>query len=198
MHFLQKVARRIRRAIGLGPSGTDYRAALLALLPKGAVGVEVGVWRGAFSERLLRVTTPARLHLVDPWAFQPQFPGRLYGGAAVDGQAGMDAIFADVTARLGSRPDVTIHRMTSTAFFAAGHGPFDWVYIDGDHGRQAVIDDLEGAWATVRPGGLICGDDYYWRDADGSQSVRAAVTAFCAARGVTARLVGHQFVITRP
>jgi hypothetical protein len=53
---------RIRRRGG--------RRFLLGLLPRGSVGAEIGVWRGDFSAWILRTVRPARLHLIDPWAFR--------------------------------------------------------------------------------------------------------------------------------
>ena len=37
------------------------------LLPKGSVGVEIGVWEGEFSKNFNHAVQPSCLHLVDPW-----------------------------------------------------------------------------------------------------------------------------------
>jgi hypothetical protein len=37
------------------------------IIPRGGVGAELGVHKGYFTELLLEVTQPRRLHLVDPW-----------------------------------------------------------------------------------------------------------------------------------
>lgn len=47
------------------------RAALLTALPPGSVGAEIGVWKGNLSAILLEQLRPKRLHLIDPWQYQP-------------------------------------------------------------------------------------------------------------------------------
>src|SRR5687768_10063686 len=60
-----------RSAMSLQPSDTLLtglnRDTLLRMLPKGGVGVEIGVNRGGYSKRILAVAAPKVLHLVDPW-----------------------------------------------------------------------------------------------------------------------------------
>ena len=36
----------------------------------------------------------------------------------------------------------------------------DFLYIDGDHSYEAVKADLNAWWPHLRPGALLCGDDY--------------------------------------
>lgn len=53
------------------------------------------------------------------------------------------------------------------------HEDFDWelfidsgvdmVFIDGDHSKEAVQRDVQNALSVIRPGGLICGHDFDWR-----------------------------------
>ena len=74
---------------------------------------------------------------------------------------------------------------------------FDWVYIDGDHSRDAVTDDLEAWSAKVKSGGLISGDDYFWRDESGRKSVKEAVDGFFAKRAIAAPVVKRQQFIAR-
>lgn len=44
------------------------RSSLIELLPKHSVIAEVGVDEGEFTEELLRVVNPRKLHLIDAWA----------------------------------------------------------------------------------------------------------------------------------
>ena len=41
-----------------------------------------------------------------------------------------------------------------------GQGVLDLVFIDGDHSFEAVRDDLDAWWPTLRPGGTLAGHDY--------------------------------------
>lgn len=173
------------------------REQLVARLPKNGIGAEVGVWKGMFSRRLLQGTAPAELHLVDPWAFSAEFPQRRYGGAAVSDQKGMDTIYRDVAAAFQKNPRVKIHRLRSAD--AAPQFPdayFDWVYIDGDHSYQAVLQDLRLWYPKIRIGGLLAGDDYTWRDEAGQLSVARAVREFVTIAGIAAQeQISAQFVI---
>lgn len=163
------------------------------MLPRDSVGAEIGVWKGEFSRRLVEVARPRELHLIDPWAFQPEFPTRLYGGGEARSQADMDAIFEGVAADLGANPAVRIHRRYSRDAAAAFPDDyFDWIYVDGNHSYEAVREDLVLFFPKVKPGGLITGDDY-------RKGVKRAVDELAAAgrvRFVTARK--RQFVLRKP
>ena len=45
----------------------EKRRWVLELLPKGGVGVEIGVFRGHFSNLICQIAQPRKLYLVDPW-----------------------------------------------------------------------------------------------------------------------------------
>jgi len=179
------------------------RWALLASLPKGAVGVEVGVWKGKFSKGLLRATSPKVLHLIDPWLVSEESDRKdraLYGSAKIT-QEQMDDIFAGVMRRFRRQIDsgkVVVHRETSsTAMTAMAPGSVDYVYIDGDHSYEAVVEDLRQAFRITRAGGMICCDDYlikgWWTD-----GVVRAVNEFLAANPVAIhRKIRSQIMIRK-
>lgn len=191
-----EVARRMRG--GLGKS--RYR--VVKMLPRNAVGAEIGVWKGDFSAHLIRFTRPTRLHLIDPWQFQADLPRAWYGGLAAGSQADMDAISDGVRARFASEMaagTVEVHRTTSVEALARlDDGSLDWIYIDGNHLYEGVRDDLRAALPKVRPGGLIACDDYgspgWWED-----GVRKAVDEFVAdGHAEPVADLGSQFVMRRP
>lgn len=150
---------RLIKNIVHGGSRRDF---VLRELPKHPVGCELGVWRGDFSERILAVVKPARLLLVDPWEYQPQLGYEIYGGTVAKSQEQMDAICHDVRERFSGRGEVSIIRKKTAQLddddIAAGS--LDWVYIDGCHEYEVVLDDLRFFLTRVKRGGLICGDDY--------------------------------------
>lgn len=45
---------------------------------------------------------------------------------------------------------------------------FDFVYVDASHYAADVLADAVLAWPLLRPGGLLCFDDYLWREEDGA------------------------------
>lgn len=171
------------------------RRRLLELFPKNSAGVEVGVWKGDFSVRILDVVSPRILHLVDPWLFQPEFGERRYGGKEAHSQADMDAIFANVEERLRFSP-VEFHRAASKdAVGDFEDESLDWAYIDGNHEYEFVRDDLRNYAAKIRPGGLLAGDDLMWGQ-DRGRPVKRAVHEFLALGGATPLCVGgSQFLL---
>jgi len=178
----------------------DSRADLLELLPKGSIGAEIGVWRGDFSSRLLRIVRPARLHLIDPWRFEEHadYEGAWYGGGIARNQSDMDDIYESVCVRFADEVEsgvVLIHRGPSAQIgMEFDDAYFDWVYIDGNHLYEYVRNDLEIFATKVKSGGLITGDDYgvrgWWRD-----GVTRAVDEFVAQGTCEPVHLGRQFVL---
>jgi hypothetical protein len=123
------------------------RNALLDTLPKGSVGVEIGVAEGEFSAEILRRATPSRLHLVDAWE------GERYG-------PGLNKVSARFSEQIAAGV-VHIHRGLSTVVlerFAAA--TLDWAYIDTDHTYATTFEELVLCAAKVKPDGRIMGHDF--------------------------------------
>jgi hypothetical protein len=73
-----RLLKRLREARRSGKGGDhgNGREVLLRRMPKQSVCAEIGVWKGDFSERIIRVVNPRKLYLIDPWIFQPEYPMR--------------------------------------------------------------------------------------------------------------------------
>lgn len=157
------------------PKRHQNRLRMLAGMPKGGRCAEIGVWDGGFSAAILEVTQPAELVLIDPWELLAARGEGEWTHARHKEAASMSALRANVEARYGAMPNVTI-RQGFSAEILAGYpdGHFDWVYIDGNHLYDFVRQDLELARRKVRKGGTIAGDDFYWKR-DGRMHVRDAV-----------------------
>jgi hypothetical protein len=168
------------------------------------VCAEIGVWKGDFSARILRAVKPAKLHLIDPWAFMGEEAYRRawYGSKHAHDQATMDKLYEEVLRRF-ARPIaagvVEVHRCASAeAAQAFADGYFDWIYVDGNHLYEFVRYDLELFDPRVKSGGFIAGDDYgvagWWED-----GVTGAVDEFVEARGYeVVSLAANQFVLRKP
>lgn len=116
-------------------------------------GIEIGVESARFSQVLAQENPGIILHGVDPWgaslAYRPQLE-----------QERWDEIFYDATTRMASY-DWRPLRMTSAAAAKSfADASLDFVYIDGNHALDSVLEDL-AIWTTkIRPGGIISGHDY--------------------------------------
>jgi len=127
--------------------------------------VEVGVWQGDLSERILRECPQVeQLILVDPW--RPVY-GRLDSGAwAILGPGLNEREMTDAEAvtRYRMKPfgrRATILKLPSVeASRILTDGTLDAVLIDALHFEPHVSDDIRAWWPKLRRGGLMVGDDY--------------------------------------
>jgi len=177
-------------------SDIDPRLKMLLKMPKNAVCAEIGVWQGAFSSQILEITAPRKLHLIDPWLFQPEFPRCMYGGAIAKHQSDMDKIYQNVITRFGKYEKVFIHRgFSEQVLLEFSDAYFDWIYIDGNHDYDFVRRDIEMGSLKVKSGGFIAGDDYDWGE-DRGFPIQRAVQGFLKEKKVgKLKLIGSQFVI---
>ena len=179
----------------------DPRDFLLERLPHDSEGVEIGTHEGDFAARILRVVRPRRLHLVDPWRFMadPEYERAQYGAKGGTDQSHMDERYGRVLRRFQTgvaSGRVVVHRADSAS--AAANFPdrsLDWVYIDGNHLYEFVLEDLERYAAKVRPGGFLAGDDYvaggWWEG-----GVKRAVDEFAESGRATLELIqARQFLL---
>jgi len=155
-----EILAKVKRKLGLEK---DRREWLLEMMPRNAVCAEIGVLWGVFSRAILKVTKPKTLHLIDPWAYREDLADELYGNRSKSTPESMDKIYDHIKRRLGKRPNVRIHRLSSQeAVELFSDNYFDWIYIDGDHRYEPARADLERYHAKVKAGGLVAGDDYAW------------------------------------
>lgn len=162
--------------------------AILQRLPAGPlVGVEIGVFCGQTSAFLLEHRKDLSLYMVDSWApTPPDTPYALTQDPHTEvTQEEHDDFLEqsiDAVARFWPRSMI---RIKSSAQAAAQFNPasLDFVFLDGDHSYAGVVADIDAWRDKVKPGGLLCGHDYY---ADGCErpfpriEVRRAVDEFAA------------------
>src|SRR6056297_621164 len=120
---------------------TPGRKGFLALLPQGATGAEIGVFRGRFSRRILAACAPRRLYLVDPWKNRddPALARAMY---AADGGQDMEAALEQVRGRfaeeIAAGQVVLLRGTAEEGLGPMPPGSLDFVYVDGDHRFEAV------------------------------------------------------------
>lgn len=137
------------------------RLELLHRLPKGGRVCELGTYRGDFARLILQTVQPDELHLVD-------------------------VSFALCAADVLDHPAVRRHETTTTAYLGTSTAAdFDWIYVDADHGYDAVVADIAAARGRVKPGGLLVFNDFarIVRPGFGVFGVHQAVCEFAAAEG---------------
>lgn len=122
-------------------------------------GVEIGVWKGEFSELLLSKWKGKRLYSVDPWK---QFSDEEYIDDMNISQKEFDDIYESVCKRLspyGSRASI-IRKTSEEAAKDFTDGELDFVYLDGLHNYEGVKEDIKYWYPKIKKGGMLCGHDY--------------------------------------
>lgn len=73
------------------------------------------------------------------------------------------------------------YKALPTLFAADYVGTFDFIYVDGSHLANDVLFDACAAFHLLRPGGLMCFDDYGWGiDPNPVHQPKMAIDAFLA------------------
>lgn len=145
------------------------RETLLQRLPKNAIIAEIGVDKGAFSEKIIQITKPKELNLIDMWGGK-----RYHNGLKLE----IENKFSD---EIG-RKQVKIYQGASvekaTEF---ENNYFDWIYIDTDHSYSTTFQELNAYSKKVKTGGLIGGHDFIIGNWNGGVrfGVIEAVYKFC-------------------
>lgn len=126
----------------------------------GLVGraVEVGTHRGEFAALLLE-HWPGLLTCVDHWDSPESYAGQarfLWGGAA-NRQEDYDAAQRHL-APYADRVKLLKRYSLDAARQTRDHS-LDFVYLDGDHERPGIDNDLSYWWPKLKPGGLLAGHD---------------------------------------
>eukprot|EP00985_Skeletonema_marinoi_P024818 scaffold17609_cov154-Skeletonema_marinoi.AAC.2 len=123
-------------------------------------GAEVGVWKGDFSKYMLEnMPTLTSYVLVDSWRHLDN-----WNKPWNKDNAEFEAVFQTAMQNTKSFQDAGICSVVrGTNVEAAPQIPdasLDFVYLDGDHTLRGIMFDLNLYAPKVRPGGMVCGDDY--------------------------------------
>ena len=122
------------------------------------VGVEIGVFRGGFSNWVLS-NWPActKYYMVDLWSAQDNYR-QMDNATTSKNLEGMEEARRNV-ARFGTKA-VLVRKSSVEAAAQFEDASIDFVYLDARHTYDAVMEDLEAWWPKVRPGGIVAGEDY--------------------------------------
>ncbi len=181
-NFVRPVVRKVNKRISSQIPKTDLskihinnaklllsREELLTLLPKGGVVAELGVDEGGFSDSILKLNKPQKLHLIDIWG------SKRYGD---DKKRKVENRFKEkiednsVVINLGLSTEVAKDFQDSY---------FDWIYIDTAHIYKTTIEELELYRTKIKSGGYIAGHDFIIGEFNGMvrYGVKEAVYEFC-------------------
>lgn len=118
-------------------------------------GVEIGVERGVYSRILIEGCPRLQLSMIDPWESYPGYRDHV-------SQAKLEGFREEaqkLTREYPGRASI-IRRFSVPASSLFGDGTLDFVYIDGNHNLQNVINDIASWLPKLRSGGIMAGHDY--------------------------------------
>lgn len=125
--------------------------------------VEVGCWKGRTS-RALADATAGTVWCVDPWTGTLQTPPPNVKHATVT-QPMKRLIFVEFVTHLADHLATGRVQVLPTPSLVAIQvlrhlAPFDFVFLDGDHGYHSIAPEIDQFRPLVRPGGILAGHDY--------------------------------------
>jgi hypothetical protein len=137
------------------------RIEMLRRLAQGGVVAELGTYQGDFARAILDIMAPSRLHLAD-------------------------ITFSLCRADVLAEPRVERHEGLSVPFLqSCADASLDMIYVDADHGYDAVRADAAAAAPKVKPGGYLIFNDFarIIRPGFGVLGVHQAVCEFAVSSG---------------
>jgi hypothetical protein len=154
--------------------------------------VEVGVWRGDYSQIILDALQPERFFGVDPYELYEGYTDKPDVNEFAN-QKNLDALCDRVCNRFVNWGH-TLYRLKGSEGAAVfSDETFDFVYLDGDHKYDAVVEDIAAWWPKVKPGGILAGHDYIERSHIEEFGVIPAVTEFCERYNLKVQTTSESF-----
>lgn len=123
------------------------------------IGAEIGVDKGRFSKWLcykMRKNKP-KLFLIDPWLAYKEYVEFHHDKDQIE----RDNVYEQAKKRLAPFNCEFIKKFSMDAVKDFKDNSLDFVFIDGNHTFEFVINDIAEWSKKVRPGGIISGHDYY-------------------------------------
>ena len=128
------------------------------------VGVEVGVHRAEYLVALAQGWPEAQLYGVDPWSIPEGYENQsmMLTGWRSGPLPNRDVdygIARDKTSCYGDRVELICGFSVEVAE-RFDDDSTDFVYLDGDHSREAVEADVAAWWPKIKEGGVLAGHDF--------------------------------------
>jgi hypothetical protein len=118
-------------------------------------GVEVGTFEGYNAVNVFKYCNIDKLYCVDP--FVPYVD--IVGGLGKFSQEAFDAIHDKVVKRIKPNGEV-IRKASLDAVGDFTDNSLDFVYLDGDHSRQNVLNEINSWLTKIKVGGVLGGHDH--------------------------------------
>lgn len=125
--------------------------------------IEIGTWRGDFANLMCSKLQPDKFYAVDPFMLYEGYTDKPDTNE-FGNQTNLDRLAEQVKNRVASMlPEgrsQLLREMSCNAVTQFADNSVDIVYVDADHKYEPVLADIRAWYAKVKPGGILCGDDY--------------------------------------
>ena len=139
-------------------------------------GVEMGVYRGNYSEALCRVIPNLDLTGVDAW--------KVYKGYKDYSNPDLErGVYEEAQMRAKRRGFKLLKAFSLEAVKHFKDESLDFVFIDGNHSFRHIVDDVDEWSRKVRKGGIVSGHDFF-KDYHKGYGIREAIPAWCEANQI--------------
>lgn len=125
------------------------------------VGAEIGVSNGRYSKWISVNNKGVKLYCIDPWKAYPEYVEQ----HGENSQKILDECFRKSTERLKPFNCELIRKTSMDAVKDFNDNSLDFVFIDGNHSFEYVVEDIAKWEKKVKPGGIVSGHDY-WNSID--------------------------------
>jgi hypothetical protein len=114
------------------------------------VGIEIGVGEGNFSNSILVNTNIKKLYSIDIWELNEFNP---------DPNGSYNRVLNRFKEFISEGRSECIKSDSKNCIDRFKDESIDFIYIDGDHNYEGVMNDLK-YYSKLKPGGIICGHDF--------------------------------------
>ena len=158
------------------------------------IAVEVGVWRGEYSNLIANALLPKKFYGVDPYIQYEEYEDQ--PSAEYSDQASLDRLYSAVDNFYKKLPNAELLRMTGNeAAEQFEDNSIDFVYIDGAHTYEFVNGDIKAWYPKIKSGGIISGHDYTEGNPQKGHKygVIEAVDEFSEREGITIQTTNEEY-----
>jgi methyltransferase family protein len=147
-------------------------------------GAEIGVWKGEYSAKFCERNPHMHMLCVDPWQCYPAWKDTKNELPPEQAKALMTEAYRLAHARLAPLNCSLIRKFSVDAAKDVKDGSLDFVFVDGNHVYDAVLEDLAAWMPKVKPGGFLAGHDFRVFTNKPTIQVIPAVEHFTATRQI--------------